>query len=240
MSSNGNAAYREWDGVPVIPVDVQKNAEQRLACVLLVDCSGSMHVDNQIEQVNEGLKKLEAALKNDALASVRTVVSVIAFGTDSDSGVEIVQEWTDAIDFVAPSFTAIGSHTPMGAAVNKGLDAIEEIQTHLRSNGVSLYRPWMFLLTDGQPSDDYLAAAKRCAQAVSDKKLILWPITTNPDSAAPLQSFIGEQGKIYAVNTTNIRELFVWLSQSIKLASTSNPGQKAQVNQPGGVVTFDL
>lgn len=240
MSANSDIVYRQWDGVPTIPIDVRKNAEQRLVCAILIDCSGSMSIDNQMEQVNEGLKKFEEALKNDPLASVRAVISVIAFGTDSDTGVEVVQEWTDAIDFVAPRFTAVGSHTPMGTAVNKGLDAIEEIQEHLRSSGVSLYRPWMFILTDGKPTDDYFAAAKRCVKAANEKKVIMWPMTTNPQQASELRSFVGEQGEIYAINTTDIRKLFVWLSQSIKLGSTGNPGQTAQVEAPGRVVTFSL
>ena len=232
MNAKSDVVYREWDGVPTIPVDVQKNAEQRLACVLLIDCSGSMSIDNQMEQVNEGLKRLEEALKNDPLASVRAIVCVIAFGTNNGNGVEIIQTWTDAIDFVAPQFTAIGSSTPMGAAVNQGLDALDEIQAHLRSNGVALYKPWMFILTDGQPTDDYLDAANRCAKAARERKVILWPMTTNPQSASGLQSCVCAGGEIYAVNTTDVSRLFLWLAHSVKQGSSFSPGETAQIEAP--------
>ena len=39
------------------------NNSQRLACALVLDCSGSMQQDNHINQLNEGVKILEQELK---------------------------------------------------------------------------------------------------------------------------------------------------------------------------------
>ncbi|HTU66150.1 MAG TPA: VWA domain-containing protein [Steroidobacteraceae bacterium] len=234
---NKVVVYRDWDNVPTIPVDVKKNAEQRLACVLLIDCSGSMSQDNQMEQVNIGLREFEQALKEDALASVRVVVSVIAFGTPN--GVDVVQEWTDAIDFTAPQFTATGG-TPMGAAVDLALDTLEAMTRHFRDNGIAQYKPWLFIFTDGQPTDDFHAAARRCADAVEKRKVIVWPITTQPQGAKELKEFVGPSGNVFAIKTANVRELFRWLSDSVKAGSAANPGERAQIEAPGRLIDVEL
>ena len=101
---------------------LQDNSSQRLPCVVLVDGSSSMD-GKAINNLNEGLKVLEAELKADDVASLRVQLLIVRIGGHSD--VETVIDWTDAIDFIAPTIEANGT-TPLGMGVKHSLKKIEE------------------------------------------------------------------------------------------------------------------
>ena len=145
-------------------VALRDNTSQRLPCVLLLDGSRSMADSGAINELNAGLRVLEQDLKNDDTANERVQLLVIRFGGDAE--VDVLSEWTDAMAFNAPQLIGNGS-TPMGAAVRLGLEKLEEQKTRYRANGIAYNRPWMFLITDGEPTDDewQQAAAQSCCRA---------------------------------------------------------------------------
>ena len=69
---------------------------QRLPCVLVLDGSGSMSVDNRVGQLNDGLKALAQDLGDDDVARQRVRILAIRVGGDYD--VEVVTDWTDALN----------------------------------------------------------------------------------------------------------------------------------------------
>ncbi len=64
----------------------------------------------------------------------------------------------------------------MGAAITKALDMVEERKREYRANGISYYRPWIFLITDGAPTDEWQAAANKVFRGEEDKRFAFFSI----------------------------------------------------------------
>jgi uncharacterized protein YegL len=94
------------------------NPSQRCPCVLLLDVSGSMQ-GKPIAELNAGLSLLKDELSADALACRRVQIGVITFGP-----VETINEFVDAGDW-SPSHLVSKGDTPMGAAIERGLQMLE-------------------------------------------------------------------------------------------------------------------
>src|SRR5271165_3544110 len=89
----------------------------------------------------------------DSLAAKRVEVAIVTFGP-----VKIETEFTGIQYFQAPTLSASGD-TPMGSAIEQGLELLQRRKETYKANGISYYRPWIFLITDGGPTDTVVRAA---------------------------------------------------------------------------------
>jgi uncharacterized protein YegL len=206
------------------------NTSQRLPCVLVLDGSASMAdpraESDAIRELNSGLNILEEELKNDDTAAQRVQLLVLRLGDDDQ--VEVVREWTDAMDFTAPTIEANG-RTPLGKAMRMALDRVEEQKEKYRSHDIPYNRPWIFLITDGQPTDlDWEDAAADCRQAEDDNKVVIFSIGTAGADFDALKKFSNRSPVM--LDGLKFRELFVWLSRSA--SSGSKASQDTQVQLP--------
>jgi uncharacterized protein YegL len=211
----------------IIPdVALIDNSEERAPLVLVLDCSGSMSEDNKMGLLNEGLKTLAAELKDDPITARCGRILVIAFG--GDNNVEIMGDWTDAMDFVPPELTA-GGMTPIGAAMKCALDEIEAQKVQMRSAGVPYKRPIVMLLSDGEPTDDWQATAVSCKNAEGAHKVNIMAIGIGSKAN---RDTLGEFSNKGALNLDGLKfkELFVWLSRSIQAVSRAPTGGTVQLN----------
>lgn len=218
---------------PVIPdVALVDNTEQRTPLVLVLDCSGSMEGE-PIAQLNEGLRVLEAELKADAIASKRVRLLVVLYG--GMDAVELPNAWQDAMDFVAPALEANGT-TPTGQAIDVALAKIEEEKLGFKQAGVAYTRPWLFLMSDGQPTDDWQAAADRCRTAEQANKVAVFPIAVGGGANADTLGKFSSKGAaaVKRLNGLKFQELFLWLSASMKVVSQAKPGGQVQLPAADG------
>ena len=91
-------------------VQLEDNSSQRLPLVIIVDGSTSMS-GKPIAELNAGLQALEEELKSDAIARLRVQLMILRVGGNDD--VEVLTDWTDAINFSRPMVIANGN-TPLG------------------------------------------------------------------------------------------------------------------------------
>jgi uncharacterized protein YegL len=203
------------------------NPEPRCPCVLLLDTSGSMN-GMPITELNRGLQAFQEALANDALALLRVEIAIITFGP-----VTVAQEFVTANQFVPPNLTASGD-TPMGTAINLALDKIDERKQVYKQNGISYYRPWVFLITDGSPTDGNIwqVAATRVQEAETAKKVAFFSVGV----AGANLNILGQVAKRQPLQLKgmNFREMFVWLSSSLTNVSRSKPNEEVPLQSPMG------
>lgn len=207
-------------------VSLVDNSEQRTPLILVLDCSGSMG-GGPIEQLNAGLKLLEKELKDDVIAAKRVRVLLVEYGGMDTAAVR--GDWCDAMDFTAPALKANGT-TPTGAAVELALQEIEDEKQRFRQAGVAYTRPWLFLMSDGQPTDAWQSVAEQCRGAEEQNRVAVFPIAVGDGDLGVLGEFSrnGERG-VKRLQGLQFKELFMWLSASMRVVSNSTPGGQVQL-----------
>ncbi|EEY7214900.1 VWA domain-containing protein [Escherichia coli] len=205
--------------------DFASNPEPRCPCILLLDVSGSMS-GRPINELNAGLVTFRDELLADPLALKRVELGIVTFGP-----VHVEQLFTSAANFFPPILFAQGD-TPMGAAITKALDMVEERKREYRANGISYYRPWIFLITDGAPTDEWQAAANKVFRGEEDKRFAFFSIGVQGADMKTLAQISVRQP--LPLQGLQFRELFSWLSSSLRSVSRSTPGTEVVLEAPKG------
>ncbi|MEO7649506.1 MAG: VWA domain-containing protein [Bryobacteraceae bacterium] len=202
------------------PLNVEfLNADPRCACVLLLDTSGSMN-GAPINALNQGLLAFQQSIQEDALASRRVEVAIVTFGS---AGVQKIQEFVTGGDFAAPVLEA-GGATPMGEAIRVALEMVRERKATYRQNGVLYYQPWVVMITDGAPTDNWRQEAQSVRAEESAKALSFFAIGVG-DANMQILTEISLRAPL-KLDGLNFLDLFVWLSQSQKRVSANKVGEQ--------------
>lgn len=187
---------------------------RRLPVYLLVDVSGSMHGE-PIESVKSGLQMLISALRKDPQALETAYLSVITFGSSATQTVPL----TDLASFQIPEIAA-GGCTALGAALDLVCDCAEREVVKSTSDVKGDWRPMMFLMTDGVPTDNPKSGIDRfrkmkwgvavsCAAGSGADTKLLDRIT--PECVVSLDT----------ADSASIAAFFKWVSSSVSISSKS-------------------
>ncbi|HCF29870.1 MAG TPA: hypothetical protein DEV81_22320 [Cyanobacteria bacterium UBA11049] len=214
-------------------VEFAENPEPRCPCVLLLDASGSMQGE-AMEALNEGLRAFKEQLNQDNLARKRVEVAIVTFGSD----VKVVQDFVTADQFEPPTLSAQGL-THMGGAILQGLEMIEARKGEYRNNGINYYRPWVFLITDGEPQGEPDSIVEQASQRIRDdeasKRVAFFAVGVEAANMTRLSQIVVRSP--LKLRGLNFKELFVWLSASMQRVSQSKPEDQVALPPPGwGVV----
>ncbi|BAY38208.1 von Willebrand factor type A [Nostoc sp. NIES-2111] len=204
--------------MPVGKPEFVFNPEPRCPVILLLDSSGSM--DGQaIQELNKGIFTFKECVKEDGLASLRVEVAIISFG----GSVSLVQSFVTIDQFMPPLLEASGA-TPMGEAIEYGLDLLEERKEIYRDSGIQYYRPWVWLITDGAPTDNWKDTAQRVRNADINRKICFFAVGVKGADMNILNQIATPERPPLLLNGLDFKNMFVWLSQSIRQVSNSKPG----------------
>ncbi len=218
------------------------NPEPRCPVILLLDISRSMS-GSPIAELNEGLRVFEQTLKADRLASLRVEVAVITFG-DTPTVVsgrgggatslpfDAHQAFVTMDQFTAPPLTARGD-TPMGSAVRQMLPLLRERKQIYQQKEIDYFRPWVFMITDGAPTDSgWETAAVQVQEEEGRKGLNFFAVGVEGADMQTLARFC-KRNQPLKLKGLAFRDLFQWLSNSLSAVSQSQPGQQVALPAVG-------
>jgi uncharacterized protein YegL len=163
---------------------------------------------------------------SDSVAQKRVEIAVVTFGP-----VQVVTEFVTADAFVPTHLTTTGD-TPMGAAIEQALSMIRARKETYKQHGIEYYRPWVFLITDGAPTDPWQKAASEVRAGENAKQFQFFAVGVQGANMAIL-SQISVRTPL-SLQGLKFRELFAWLSNSLGAVSQSQPGDQVQLLAPAG------
>jgi uncharacterized protein YegL len=239
-----------------------ENPEPRCPVVLVLDTSGSMQ-GTAIGELNEGLRAFAAAIQSDRLASLRVEVAVVAFGgkvraldvrgEGNSENKEIAefnpfglairpkvnevpfdarQAFVTADQFMPPALDANGE-TPLGEAVSRALALLRERKEIYKQNGLDYFRPWIFAITDGRPTDrGWEAVAEQVRQEEARKGVVFYGVGVEGADLETLGRFSSSRPALMLKGLA-FNELFTWLSKSLSAIAHSRPGEQTPLPPVG-------
>ena len=226
---------------PLDEAHFAENPEPRCPVVLLLDTSASMQGE-PINELNAGLQAFAEAVKEDKLAALRVEVALITFGgaarvIDGRGGSErmIAPDASQAfltIDGFQPPTLTVAGETLMGAAVRMGLQILRDRKVSYKQNSIDYFRPWLFLITDGHPTDEWQTAAQEVKQEEARKSLLFFGVGVKDADMQTLAAF-SEQRQPLKLHGMAFGELFQWLSKSLSVVAHSRPGEQAPLPPVG-------
>ncbi len=217
--------YISFEQIPFGSDNFADNPEPRCPCILLLDTSISMG-GMPIMQLNEGVRTFKKELLQDPLATKRVEVAIVTFGP-----VKLEADFHTVPNFIPRELDTTGD-TPMGEAISLGIDLVAKRKKEYKEAGISYYKPWIILITDGAPTDDITKAAAKVKEGEAAKSFAFFAIGVEGANMDALKQ-ISVRAPI-KLKGLMFREFFMWLSASMKMVSGKNPGTAVNLLPPSG------
>lgn len=188
---------------------------RRLPVYILLDCSESM-AGVAVKAVAAGAEELVRELRADPYALETAHLSVITFSREARQDVPL----TELMEFRLPELR-VRPGTALGAALRLLKACIRrEVQKTTRDRKGD-YKPLVFLLSDGEPTDDWEAGWRDLREAPEAKIGRFCSIACGPMvDLAVMHAISDTVFRLKDVSGDAYRELFVWLSASVSAASS--------------------
>ena len=208
-----------FDSAPQMPVAAPN--EPHVACVLLLDTSGSMH-GQSINSLNKAVNDFKAQTELDELAQKRVDISIIEFNSE----VNVVQDFVP-LPRMEPVRLEANGMTSMGRAIDMAIDKVKERMRFYAGMGTPNFPGHIFMITDGAPTDDITAARDRLRQEQEEKKKIKFFAIGVPGYDKDTLKSLTK--RCIELENSNFEGIFNWISKSMVQVSVSKVGQNPQL-----------
>lgn len=197
---------------------------RRLPIFFLVDVSESM-VGESLYKLEEGIRAIVSTLRKDPYALETAHLSVIVFAGKART----VTQLTELVSFYPPELP-VGGGTALGSALGHLMDEIDRTVITTTPDRKGDWRPIVFLVTDGHPTDNTGKAVDRWNRSYRARThLVAVSIGGNADHA--LLKRLTDDVVVFNDAAPDAFARFVkWISMSIQSQSRS-----VSVGKDGGV-----
>jgi uncharacterized protein YegL len=168
-----------------------------------------------IEQVKNGVQMLISGLRQDPYALETAYLGVITFDTSAQEIVPL----TELTAFQTPEIHASGG-TSLGAALSVVAESAKRDVSKGSASQKGDWRPMVFIMTDGMPTDDWKAGLARFRQ---EKWGVIVACAVDSADLTVLKEIVPE-GPILKFNTADsaaMAAFFKWVTASISTSSKS-------------------
>jgi uncharacterized protein YegL len=170
---------------------------------------------DKIRQLNKGLIQIQNELQQDSIASRRVEIGIVTFGP-----VKNVMDFTSAEYFYPPQISA-GCNAPMGEAIKTSISILRRRKDHYKAAGISYYRPYIIMITDGQPNDDWSNAVSLIQRGEESNEFVFFAVGVEGADMDTLAKI--SVRKPLKLRGLAFGELFQWLSNSLGQGSKGDP-----------------
>lgn len=200
---------------------------RRLPVYLVLDCSESM-VGEPFKAMTNGLNLLVSELRSNPLALETAAISIITFASNARQ----VLPLTDLLAAQIPQLK-MGSGTGLGQALRLLQDCMarEVIKSSATQKGD--YKPVVFIVTDGEPTDQWKDVARQFYSAVQGKKANIIGVACGRDSCPDVLRQITETViTIDHESAGSFKRFFQWVSATISTTSQKIQGDGMPIEAP--------
>ena len=190
---------------------------RRLPVYILIDTSGSMRGE-PIEAVKVGLESMLDSLRCEPYALESVCISIITY----DREVKVAMPLTALDNMQLPSIeTPESGPTHTGAALKTLCEKVD-MEVKKGSNGEKGdWRPLLFLMTDGKPSDLQLYTEMTAEVKKRNFASIVALAAGMKAETEPLKKLTDQVYKLDTLDSNSMKQFFKWVSDSIGVGNKS-------------------
>lgn len=214
-----------------IHAEAALNPEPRLPVVLVLDCSPSMQ-GAPLDALNAGIADFVRECQSKPIVAKRVELSIVTLPP-----VQTAVDWISIGHYQPERFAVTDQGTPLHAGLLHALTLAEARKRFYKPSSTPYFRPMIFAVTDGQPTDadrqaEAIAAIER---AHGEKRAAVWAFhvdTEGLDAAeeasrqALLRQTTGRDALALKVN--QIGGLMQFLSASVQTVSQSRDHERPE------------
>lgn len=210
-----------------------QNYEQKCCCVLVLDVSSSM-AGNPINELNKAMQFFHDDIQKDSTTANRLEIGVVEFSSDVKTLIDpsLVQSFT------MPILTTKGT-TALVDGVREGISIVRSRKQWYKNSGQPYYRPWIILITDGEPDgdQDINGLSSEIKDAVSKRDFLFFAIGVQGANMNTLNLLSDSSMPAAHLEGLKFKEFFVWLSNSMGEVANSKDGDKFDLPNPASWMT---